>query len=110
MVCALDHILAARATFCDDQHKNSSGKEKGPRHDFRVGGPSLSCHQKGSTIPGRTWNYVEELSCRVWSITDKATTEVALSRERPFGYPTAFPLLWSELLRISLPRIAWLPH
>ncbi len=94
IVCAVDHTSCALQLFCDDHHKNAAHaqrKRAAPR--TRVAGPNLSCHEKGSTIPGRTRNYVEEFICRVWSITDKATTEVALSRERPFGYPAASPFL-----------------
>ena len=89
MVCAVDHRSYWRAPICDDQHKIAAvkTKKKSRATYIRVCGPNLSCHEKGSPVPGRTWNYVEEFSCRVWSITDKATTGVALSRERPFGEP-----------------------
>jgi hypothetical protein len=84
-------------------------KRAAPRLPASAAQPFLAT-RKVPTIPGRTCHCIEEFSFRVWSITDKATTEIALSQERPFGYPAAFPLLWSELMQISLLRVAWLPH
>jgi hypothetical protein len=89
VLCAVDHKSESFSHFRDYQHTFAcieKRKRAAPRLHASLAQTSLAT-RKVPTIPGRTWNYVEEFRCRDWSITDKATTEVVPSQERPSGSP-----------------------
>ena len=91
--CARLHIFVTANT------RLLSSNRKGPHRVY-------DCHKKGSKVPAETWNYVEEFKHGTGQSQIKPQLGLPLPGRGRSGSPAAFPLVWSELMQISLSRTA----
>lgn len=106
--CAVDHSLCSPHLFVTASTRMfSSTKKKGRVAFTRVGGPNLSCHEKGSSVPTEPGTMSRRYG------TGQSQIKPQLGRPFPdeaARVPAAFRSVWTEMMRISPGSPAWLPH
>jgi hypothetical protein len=113
--CAVDHRcdhLSLNTSFCDGQHKVCRiTTKRAAAHISASAAQTFPATRKVAQFPAETWNYVEEFRCLHYGSGQSQKPQLGLSLPGEAVRPlAAFPLVWNELMQISLSRIAWLPH